>query len=96
MPARVICKGSFGPAFKVAICEQMEEPSEAKKRGSKAVVRRDVVRLVTAGTLSEEALDARRIIISPPCPVSAPISNPIGRWLGSICRPASFLSVRQA
>ena len=47
--------------FKVAICEQMEDPSEAKKRGSKAVVRRDVVRLVTAGTLSEEALlDARR------------------------------------
>ena len=47
--------------FKVAICEQMEEPSEAKKRGSKAVVRRDVVRLVTAGTLSEDALlEARR------------------------------------
>ena len=47
--------------FKVAICEQMEEPSEAKKRGSKSVVRRDVVRLVTAGTLSEDALlEARR------------------------------------
>ena len=47
--------------FRVAICEQMEEPHEAKKRGSKSVVRRDVVRLVTAGTLSEEALlDARR------------------------------------
>ena len=47
--------------FRVAICEQMEDPSEAKKRGSKSVVRRDVVRLVTAGTLSEEALlDARR------------------------------------
>ncbi len=46
---------------KVAICEQMEDPAEAKKRGSKAVVRRDVVRLVTPGTLSEEGLlNARR------------------------------------
>ena len=46
--------------FKVAICEQMEDPAEAKKRGSKAVVRRDIVRVVTPGTLTEEALlDAR-------------------------------------
>ena len=46
--------------FRVAVCEQMEDPSEAKKRGSKSVVRRDVVRLVTPGTLTEEALlDAR-------------------------------------
>jgi DNA mismatch repair protein MutS len=45
---------------KVAICEQMEDPAEAKKRGSKSVVQRDVVRLVTPGTLTEEALlDAR-------------------------------------
>ncbi|MEC7209812.1 MAG: DNA mismatch repair protein MutS, partial [Pseudomonadota bacterium] len=45
---------------RVAVCEQMEDPAEAKKRGSKAVVRRDVVRLVTPGTLSEEGLlDAR-------------------------------------
>ena len=45
---------------RVAVCEQMEDPAEAKKRGAKAVVRRDVVRLVTPGTLSEEALlDAR-------------------------------------
>jgi DNA mismatch repair protein MutS len=45
---------------RVAICEQMENPAEAKKRGSKSVVRRDVVRLVTPGTLTEEALlDAR-------------------------------------
>jgi len=42
--------------FRVAICEQMEDPSEAKKRGSKSVVKRDVVRLVTAGTLTEETL----------------------------------------
>lgn len=42
--------------FRVAICEQMESPAKAKKRGSKAVVKRDVVRLVTPGTLSEETL----------------------------------------
>ncbi len=47
--------------IKVAICEQTEDPAEAKKRGSKSVVARDVVRLVTAGTLTEDALlDARR------------------------------------
>ena len=47
--------------FKVAVCEQLEDPTEAKKRGSKAVVRRDVVRLVTPGTITEDALlDARR------------------------------------
>jgi DNA mismatch repair protein MutS len=36
--------------FRVAVCEQMEDPAEAKKRGSKSVVRRDVTRLVTPGT----------------------------------------------
>ena len=47
--------------YKVAICEQMEDPKEAKKRGYKAVVRREVVRLVTAGTLTEETLlEAKR------------------------------------
>ena len=46
--------------FKVAVCEQMEDPAEARKRGSKSVVRRDVVRIVTPGTLTEESLlDAR-------------------------------------
>jgi DNA mismatch repair protein MutS len=46
--------------FKVAVCEQMEDPAEAKKRGSKAVVRRDLVRVVTPGTLTEDGLlDAR-------------------------------------
>ena len=46
--------------YRVAVCEQLEDPAEAKKRGSKAVVRRDVVRLVTPGTLTEETLlDAR-------------------------------------
>ncbi|HEX7776785.1 MAG TPA: DNA mismatch repair protein MutS, partial [Parvibaculum sp.] len=46
--------------FKVAVCEQTEDPAEAKKRGAKSVVRRDVVRLVTPGTLTEDTLlDAR-------------------------------------
>ncbi|WP_420396396.1 DNA mismatch repair protein MutS [Nioella sp.] len=42
--------------FRVAVCEQMEDPAEAKKRGSKAVVHRAVVRLVTPGTLTEDTL----------------------------------------
>ncbi|HAT07978.1 MAG TPA: DNA mismatch repair protein MutS, partial [Rhodobiaceae bacterium] len=42
--------------FRVAICEQTEDPAQAKKRGSKSVVRREVVRLVTAGTLNEDGL----------------------------------------
>ncbi len=47
--------------FRVAIAEQMEDPAEAKKRGYKSVVKRDVVRLVTPGTLTEDSLlEARR------------------------------------
>src|SRR4051812_23471042 len=42
--------------FRVAVCEQIEDPAETKKRGAKAVVRREVVRLVTPGTLTEDAL----------------------------------------
>ncbi|MEQ8748260.1 MAG: DNA mismatch repair protein MutS, partial [Amphiplicatus sp.] len=49
--ARLIRKG-----FNVAICEQVEDPAEAKKRGSKSVVRRDIVRYVTPGTLTEDSL----------------------------------------
>jgi DNA mismatch repair protein MutS len=46
---------------RVAVCEQLEDPAEARKRGNKSVVRRDVVRLVTPGTLTEDTLlDARR------------------------------------
>jgi DNA mismatch repair protein MutS len=41
---------------RVAVCEQVEDPAEAKKRGYKAVVRRDVIRLVTPGTLTEDSL----------------------------------------
>src|ERR1700756_5190913 len=46
---------------RVAVCEQLEDPAEAKKRGNKSVVRRDVIRVVTPGTLTEETLlEARR------------------------------------
>ncbi|OYR10607.1 DNA mismatch repair protein MutS [Brucella grignonensis] len=48
---RLIAKG-----YRVAVCEQIEDPAEAKKRGSKSVVRRDVTRLVTPGTITEEKL----------------------------------------
>ncbi|WP_297773419.1 DNA mismatch repair protein MutS [Parvibaculum sp.] len=52
---RLIRKG-----FKVAVCEQVEDPAEAKKRGAKSVVARAVTRLVTPGTLTEDTLlDAR-------------------------------------
>ena len=54
--ARLIRQG-----FRVAICEQMEDPAEAKKRGGKQPVRRGVVRIVTSGTITEDnLLDARR------------------------------------
>jgi len=46
----------IGLGHRVAVCEQTEDPAEAKKRGSKSVVRRDVVRLVTPGTITEERL----------------------------------------
>ncbi len=47
--------------YKVAICEQVEDPKEAKKRGAKSVVKREVIRLVTAGTLTEDnLLNAKR------------------------------------
>ncbi len=47
--------------FRVAVCEQTEDPAAAKKRGAKAVVKREVVRVITPGTLTEDSLlDARR------------------------------------
>src|SRR4051795_10844530 len=53
---RLIAQG-----HRVAVCEQTEDPAEAKKRGGKSVVRRDVTRLVTPGTLTEDTLlDANR------------------------------------
>jgi DNA mismatch repair protein MutS len=54
--ARLIRQG-----FRVAICEQVEDPAEARKRGSKAVVRRAVIHVTTPGTIIEDnLLDARR------------------------------------
>ena len=54
--ARLIRRG-----FRVAVCEQTEDPKAARQRGSKAVVRREVTRVITPGTLMEDALlDARR------------------------------------
>src|SRR5882672_7305204 len=53
---RLIAQG-----HRVAVCEQLEDPAEARKRGAKSVVKRDVVRLVTPGTLTEDTLlDAHR------------------------------------
>src|SRR5271155_1527825 len=53
---RLIAQG-----HRVAVCEQMEDPAAARARGNKSVVRRDVVRLVTPGTLTEDSLlDAKR------------------------------------
>ena len=71
---------------RVAIAEQIESPAEAKKRGSKAVVNRAIVRVVTAGTLTEEALlDSRAPTGSPRWPDGAsatasppPTSRPAG------------------
>lgn len=52
---RLIAQG-----HRVAVCEQMENPAEAKKRGAKSVVKRGVIRVVTPGTLTEDnLLDAR-------------------------------------
>ncbi len=46
--------------FRVAVCEQTEDPAAARKRGPKSVVRRSVARVVTPGTLTEDTLlDAR-------------------------------------
>src|SRR6266850_5779883 len=53
---RLIAQG-----HRVAVCEQLEDPAEARKRGAKSVVRRNVIRLVTPGTLTEDTLlDAKR------------------------------------
>src|SRR5271156_5692819 len=53
---RLIAQG-----HRVAVCEQMEDPAAARARGNKSVVRRDVVRLITPGTLTEDTLlDAKR------------------------------------
>src|SRR5689334_7003130 len=69
--------------FRVAVCEQMEDPTEARKRGSKAVVRREVVRLVTPGTLTEDSLLEAR---------SANVLAAIGRTGGELALAAADIS----
>jgi DNA mismatch repair protein MutS len=42
--------------FKVAICEQMEDPRQAKKLEGKKLVRREVTRVMTPGTAADSLL----------------------------------------
>ncbi|MEQ9349191.1 MAG: DNA mismatch repair protein MutS, partial [Alphaproteobacteria bacterium] len=59
--AEVYLQRLIAAGFRVAVAEQMEDPAAARRRGGKAVVARDIVRLVTPGTLTEDSLlDARR------------------------------------
>src|SRR5262249_51360722 len=59
-PAEDYLHRLIASGHRVAVCEQTEDPAEAKKRGAKSVVRREVIRLVTPGTLTEDTLlDAR-------------------------------------
>ncbi len=82
---------------RVAVCEQLEDPAEAKKRGGKSVVQRDVVRLVTPGTLTEDTL-ARRQAQQLPAGASRERGLPrapnkaASRWPGSISPPANSAS----
>ena len=78
--------------FRVAVCEQLEDPAEARKRGSKAVVRRDVVRLVTPGTLTEDSLldaKARNYLTAVFMAAKAPARGRRSRWPRSTSRRAS-------
>ena len=79
----------IGLGHRVAVCEQIEDPAEARKRGAKSVVRRDVVRLVTPGTITEDKLlDAGRG--QPPGGGGAP--QGLGRRAGPTASPAIDIS----
>ncbi len=67
---------------KVAVCEQTEDPAEARKRGAKSVVRREVIRLVTPGTITEEMLlePGRANLLA----AVARVRSPDGGWLYGI------------
>ena len=83
--------------FRVAVCEQLEDPAEARKRGSKAVVRRDVVRLVTPGTLTEDSLldaKARNYLTAVFKAAKGGRQRDRSRWPRSTSRPASSRSAR--
>ena len=81
---------------RVAVCEQIEDPAAARKRGAKSVVRRDVVRLVTPGTLTEDTLlDARRnnyLLAIARARASSSGDAAASRSPGSTSRPASSAS----
>ena len=83
--------------FRVAVCEQLEDPAEARKRGSKAVVRRDVVRLVTPGTLTEDSLldaKARNYLTAVFKRAEGAATARRSRWPRSTSRRASSRSAR--
>ena len=72
---------------RVAVCEQSETPEAFKKRGGKGPLPRDVVRVITPGTLQEDGLlDAFKIIIW------QPLDGFRKSWLspGQICPQAVF------
>jgi len=69
--------------FRVAVCEQIEDPAEAKKRGAKSVVKREVIRLVTPGTLTEDSLLEAR---------SANVLAALGRAGGAFAIAAADIS----
>ena len=80
---------------RVAVCEQLEDPAEARKRGGKSVVRRDVIRLVTPGTLTEDTLlDARRnnYLLAIARARARPARTAASRSPGSTSRPANSAS----
>src|SRR5262249_47271722 len=59
--AETYLQGLIKKGFRVAVGEQTEDPAESRRRGPKSLVRREVIRLVTPGTLTEDSLlDARR------------------------------------
>jgi DNA mismatch repair protein MutS len=68
---------------RVAICDQLEDPAEAKKRGAKSVVRRDVTRVVTPGTTISQPWRwsrARRRLPGSTCPSAASSSSAYRLW----------------
>ncbi len=73
---------------RVAICEQVEDPAEAKKRGGKSPVKRDVVRLVTAGTITEDDLLPARGSNFLAALAMVRHGEPNLRWPGRTSRPA--------
>ena len=87
MPPKQYLEKLIRKGFRVAICEQVEDPAEARKRGSKSVVRREVVRLVTPGTLTEDSLLEPARVQHAGEPGAAPAAS--SRWPPPTCRPGA-------